>query len=47
MIQRFKCSNCSRESEIDNKGKNIVLVICGCGYAMEEINLGGGNGDNS
>ena len=36
--QKFKCSNCKRESEIENKGEKVIIVVlCKCGYYMEEI----------
>jgi len=39
MIQKFKCPNCKRESEIEVNELNGVIIeaLCPCGYYMEEI----------
>jgi len=31
----WKCPNCKREKETE---QDKVMVLCGCGYAMEKIN---------
>ncbi len=34
MTYKYKCSNCKRTTEKQNKK---VLVVCGCGYEMDLI----------
>jgi len=37
MIQKFKCPNCFRTSEVETKDEEItILTLCGCGYEMLE-----------
>ena len=33
-MKTFKCPNCHKEREKEN---NIKMVLCGCGYYMEEL----------
>ena len=32
-MKKYKCPNCARESEVK---KDIVMVVCPCGYNMSE-----------
>lgn len=39
MVRIFKCDNCKRMREVEEESRegSIVMILCGCGYYMDEI----------
>jgi hypothetical protein len=42
MNRIFKCPNCKRVKEVEERARGIksggiVMILCGCGYCMDDI----------